>query len=454
MKPQENLHRGLGQRQIEMIAIGGCIGTGLFMGSGKTIASAGPAVILIYAITGLMLYFVMRAMGELLLHKVDYKSFVDFSEDILGPRAGFFVGWSYWFAWIVAAIAEIIAITSYVSFWWPTFPSWASAMATIFILTTINLLTVKAFGELEFWLAIVKVIAIVGLIVIGLWLAATGFVSDTGVKASFTNLWAYDGLFPNGISGLMAGLQTTIFAFAGMEIIGTMMAEAKDPKKMIPDAIRKIPWRILIFYIGTVTVIMMVTPWVDISPDHSPFVGMFSLVGLASAASLVNFVVTSSATSSSNSGIFATSRMLYGLARSHKAPAIFGKLSSHQVPAGGVFLATLLMLSVSIILTTADSMMEAFQMVGAVAALIFIFIWSMILWAHLVYQRRSPDAHKQSAFRMPMSKVMPYVVLTFFLVVIYALSLDDVTRIALYIMPSWFTLLAVFYQLKVRKPEG
>ena len=450
MKPQERLHRGLGQRQIEMIAIGGCIGTGLFMGSGKTISSAGPAVILIYAITGLMLYFVMRAMGELLLHNLDYKSFVDFSDDILGPRAGFFVGWSYWFAWIVAAIAEIIAITSYVSFWWPDFPPWASAIATISVLTTINLLTVKAFGELEFWLAIIKVIAIIGLIVVGCWLSASGFVSTDGVKASITNLWAYDGIFPNGFPGLMAGLQTTIFAFAGMEIIGTMMAEAKEPRKMIPDAIRKIPWRILIFYIGTVTVMMMVTPWVNISPDKSPFVSMFSLVGLASAASLVNFVVASSATSSSNSGIFATSRMLYGLAQNHKAPAIFGKLSSHQIPAGGVFLATLLMLSVSIILTMVDSMMEAFQMVGAIAALIFIFIWSMILLAHLVYQQRHPQAHKHSAFRMPMSKFMPYVIFAFFLVVIYALSLDHVTRIALYVLPGWFALLAVFYQLKLR----
>ena len=447
---QGSLHRGLGQRQIEMIAIGGCIGTGLFMGSGKTISAAGPAVILLYAVTGLMLYFVMRAMGELLLHNLDYKSFVDFSEDILGPRAGFFVGWSYWFAWIVAAIAEIIAITGYVSFWWPALSPWVSAMATIFILTTINLLTVKAFGELEFWLAIIKVIAIAGLIVVGLWLSVSGFVSPEGTKASIANLWTHNGFFPNGFSGVMAGLQTTIFAFAGMEIIGTMMAEAKDPKKMIPEAIRKIPWRILFFYIGTVTVMMMVTPWVDISPDRSPFVGMFALAGLASAASLVNFVVASSATSSSNSGIFATSRMLYGLAHSHKAPAIFGKLSSHQIPAGGVFLATLLMLSVSVILTAVDSMMEAFQMVGSVAALIFIFIWTMILWAHLVYQKRHPEAHAHSAFKMPMSKLMPYVVLVFFMVVIYALSLDDATRIALYVLPCWFAVLAIFYRLKIQ----
>lgn len=424
------------------------------MGSGKTISVAGPSVILIYAITGVMLYFVMRAMGELLLHDLNYKSFVDFSEELLGPQAGFFMGWSYWFAWIVAAIAEIIAITGYIGFWWPTFPPWMTASLTVLVLLVINLLAVKAFGELEFWLAIIKVIAIVSLIGLGLWLSVSGFVSPEGTRASVENLWSYHGFFPNGVDGVLAGLQMTVFAFAGMEIIGTMMAEAKDPVRMIPDAIRKIPWRILIFYIGTVTVLMMVTPWVDISAEESPFVGMFSLVGLASAASLINFVVASSATSSSNSGIFATSRMLYGLARSHDAPAFFGELSSHRIPAGAVFLATMLMLFVSVILTTTDSMMNAFQMVGSVAALIFIFVWSLILWAHLVYQRRYPQAHAQSAFKMPLSRTMPYVILSFFVIVIYALSLNDMTRVALYVLPMWFAFLAVCYRIKVgRKPE-
>ena len=172
----EGLQRGLGQRQIEMIAIGGCIGTGLFLGSGKTISQAGPGIILIYAVTGLMLYFLMRAMGELLLHDRKYKSFVDFSEDFLGPRAAYFVGWSYWFAWIVAAIAETIAITGYVAFWLPSLPAWVSAAATIVILLLLNLWTVKAFGEMEFWLAIIKVVAIISLMVLGLWLTFSGYV--------------------------------------------------------------------------------------------------------------------------------------------------------------------------------------------------------------------------------------------------------------------------------------
>jgi len=450
-KTEQTLHRGLGQRQIEMIAIGGCIGTGLFMGSGKTISLAGPAVIGIYAVTGIMLYFVMRAMGELLLHNLNYKSFVDFSEDILGPWAGFFIGWSYWLAWIVAAIAEIIAITSYMNFWWPELSPIITALCTILFLLIINLVSIKAFGELEFWLAIVKVVAIIGLIVMGLWLVLSGFTSPEGNKASVTNLWNYGGIVPHGMPGVLAGLQSTIFAFAGMEIIGTMMAEAKHPEKMIPDAIKKIPFRILLFYVGTVTVLMMVTPWIHISPLSSPFVGMFTLVGFVSAASIVNLVILSSALSSSNSGMYATSRMIFGLAKINSAPAIFGKLSSHHVPISAVLLSTFLMLTVGIVLMTTDSLMEAFEMVGAVTALIFIFVWSMILVAYIVHCHRRPQAHESSAFKMPFSHVMPYVVFVFFGISIYALSLVRTTRIALYILPVWFAALGFMYFLKTYK---
>lgn len=451
---QTELKRGLGRRQMEMIAIGGCIGTGLFMGSGKSISLAGPAIILVYAVTGIILYFVMRAMGELLLDDLSHKSFVDFTERLLGPQAGYFVGWSYWFAWIVAAIAEIIAITGYIGFWWPEVPPWLTASLTVCLLLSINLLAVSIFGEMEFWLAIVKVVAIISLILVGCLLTFTGFESANGTPARISNLWEHGGFFPHGIDGLFAALQTTIFAFAGMEIIGTMNSEAKNPEKSLPDAIKRIPWRILLFYVGTVTVVMVVTPWVDISPDQSPFVGMFSLVGLAAAASIVNFVVTSSATSSTNSGIFATSRMLYGLAHTHNAPAVFGQLSHHHVPTGGVFLATTLMLLVSVVLTVTASMMEAFQMVGSVAALLFIFIWTMIMAAHIAYRKKFPERHAGAAFKMPFSRMMTYVILGFFAVVIYTLTLQEVTRVALYILPLWFVLLGVLYRLKQRQHKG
>jgi len=233
-----------------------------------------------------------------------------------------------------------------------------------------------------------------------------------------------------------------------------MMAEAKHPEKMIPDAIKKIPFRILLFYIGTVTVLMMVTPWIHISASSSPFVGMFSLVGFVSAASIVNMVVLSSALSSSNSGMFATSRMIFGLAKINSAPAFFGKLSSKSIPVNAVLLSTLLMLTVVIVLMTTDSLMEAFEIVGSVTALLFIFVWSMILIAYVVHCHRRPQAHHESAFKMPLSNVMPYVVFVFFIISIYALSLVRTTRIALYILPFWFAILGLMFFLITYKNSG
>jgi D-serine/D-alanine/glycine transporter len=448
MENGRHLERGLGQRHIEMIAIGGCIGTGLFMGSGKAISLAGPGILFVYAFTGFTLYFVMRAMGELLLYNLEYKSFVDFIKDILGPTAGFFVGWSYWFVWIVAAIAEIIAISGYISFWLPNLPLWISAVGITLLLLILNLLNVRTFGELEFWMAIVKVVAIVGLIFLGLYLCMTGFVSPAGIQTKVSNLWSYGGLIPHGISGLLAGLQMTIFAFSGMEIIGTMMAETRNPKVMLPHAIHKIPMRIMIFYIGTILVLMVVTPWTDISPNESPFVGIFSLTGMVGAASIVNLVVISSAASSSNSGIYATSRMLYGLAKQNHAPAVFGRLSSNNIPSCGIFLGIGLILSATLILATTQSMISAFELVGSVSAILLIYIWSMILIAHLIYCKRMPQAHDESEFKMPLSKIMPYVAFVFFAIAIYALSLSEGTRIALYALPIWFLVLGLFYLFK------
>jgi D-serine/D-alanine/glycine transporter len=446
----DRLGRGLSQRHVELIAIGGCIGTGLFLGSGTTISLAGPSVIIIYAITGMMLYFVMRAMGELLLYDLSYKSFVDFSEDILGPFAGYLVGWSYWFAWIVAAIAEVIAITGYLDFWWPGLPHWAVACLAITLLFAINMLAVRAFGELEFWLAIIKVVAIISLMIIGGWLVWHHARDVNGNIAGVANLWQFGGFFPLGMEGMLRGLQTTIFAFAGMEIIGTMMAEAKNPTRMIPKAIRAIPFRIMLFYIGTVTILMMVTPWQQIPTSTSPFVSIFSMAGLLGAAGLINFVVLSSAISSSNSGVFATSRMLYGLAKHHNAPALFGRLSSHKIPSRAVMLAGALMIITSLVLTLTESVIDGFRIVASVSALLFIFVWTMILIAYLVHQRRHPDARARSAFPMPFSHWSPYMVLIFFAVSLYALTLDHSTLLAFMIMPGWFALLAAGFYIKTR----
>lgn len=245
----DHLQRNLTNRHIQLIAIGGAIGTGLFMGSGKTISLAGPSIVFVYMAIGIMLFFVMRAMGELLLSNLQYRSFIDFSADLLGPWAGFFTGWTYWFCWIVTGIADVIAITGYAQFWFPDIPQWLPAIACVLLLLGLNLLTVKLFGETEFWFAMIKIVAIVTLIGVGLWMVFSGFVSPAGRQAALANLWNDGGMFPNGLMGFFAGFQIAVFAFVGIELVGTTAAEAKDPERTLPRAINSIPVRIIIFYV-------------------------------------------------------------------------------------------------------------------------------------------------------------------------------------------------------------
>lgn len=283
---EQSLRRNLTNRHIQLIAIGGAIGTGLFMGSGKTISLAGPSIIFVYMIIGFMLFFVMRAMGELLLSNLEYKSFSDFAADLLGPWAGYFTGWTYWFCWVVTGMADVVAITAYAQFWFPGLSDWVASLAVILLLLGLNLATVKMFGEMEFWFAMIKIVAIVALIVVGLVMVMMHFKSPTGVEASFAHLWNDGGWFPKGLSGFFAGFQIAVFAFVGIELVGTTAAETKDPEKSLPRAINSIPLRIIMFYVFALIVIMSVTPWSSVVPSKSPFVELFVLVGLPAAASL------------------------------------------------------------------------------------------------------------------------------------------------------------------------
>ena len=448
------LRRDLSNRHIQLISIGGCIGTGLFMGSGRSIASSGPSILLVYAIIGIMLYFVMRAIGELLLADLRYKSFVDCAEDLLGPWAGFATGWSYWLAWIITAMAELVAITGYMSFWWPEMPGWTTVPIAVAGLLSINLLTVRLFGEVEFWFALIKIIAIVSLISVGCWMTATAFPAPSGYTASLSNLWRYGGIFPAGWEGILSGFQTAIFAFVGMEIIGTTAAEVKDPKVVMPRAINAIPLRILLFYLGTLTTLMMVTPWSAISAEESPFVGMFILTGLKASASVVNFIAVSSALSSINSGIYSTSRMLYGLSKHGDASVAFSVLSSRGVPVSALLFIGLLLLLPAGLLALDASMMDIFQGVAAAASLLFLCVWSMLLLCYLSFRRRRPELHDRSIFPMPFGQFMSKVVLGFFAFILVLLTLDASGRWMVVLIPSWFGLLALVYFGWVRRQPG
>ena len=443
------LNRELSNRHIQLIAIGGAIGTGLFMGSGKAISLAGPSLLLAYLIIGLMLFFVMRAMGEMLLHDLRYKSFQDFSRVMIGPWAGLFAGWTYWILWVVTAAAEMIAIIGYFDFWIGNLN--ISMLCTAVLLLALlgsNLLTVKLFGELEFWFALIKIIAIIALILVGAWMVVTRFVSPDGTAASVTYLWSRGGVFPTGLSGFLAAFQLAVFSFIGTELIGTTAAETADPRTTLPKAIDAIPVRIIVFYVLALAAIMSVTPWDEVNPEVSPFVNVFNLVGLVAAASVMNFVVLTSASSSSNSGIFSTSRMLYGLAGTGYATERFSRLSRRRVPANALILSGALVFIAFPVLKIGGTVMRAFQLVSSVSSILVLFIWSLIMVAYIMYRRKFPQVHAQAPFRLPGAAFMPWVVLAFFLGMLVILALDEETRVALVLTPLWFIALALVWRLR------
>ncbi len=338
-----DLQRKLSNRHLQLIAIGGAIGTGLFMGSGKTISLAGPSILFIYMIIGTMFFFLMRALGELLLANLQYKSFVDMAHDLIGPWAGYYIGWTYWLGWVLVGIADLAAVINYLGFWLPEGVSFTpmgqaliSAGCVLFVLG-LNLLTVRLFGEIEFWFALIKILAIIALIGVGGYMIFSHFQAPEGAVASLSNVWSHGGMFPKGLDGFLAGFQIAVFAFVGVELVGTTAAETKDPHKNLPKAINAIPIRIILFYVLALLVVMAVTPWDSIRADKSPFVELFLNAGIVTSAIIMNLVVLSSVMSSMNSGVFSTSRMLFGLSKDGQAPAALGRLSKKAVPANGLF---------------------------------------------------------------------------------------------------------------------
>jgi D-serine/D-alanine/glycine transporter len=447
------LHRGLSNRHIQLIAIGGTIGTGLFMGAGRTISRAGPSVVVVYGIIGFFLFFVLRAMGELLLSNLNYKSFVDFAADLLGPAAGFFVGWSYWFAWIVTGIAEVVAISGYLQFWWPGLAAWLPAVVAGGLILAVNLFSVRNFGEIEFWFALIKIVAILCLIVIGALLLATNFVSPQGDPAGIENLWSNGGFFATGGMGMVGGFQIAVFAFVGVELVGAAAAETANPRRTLPRAINAVPLRVAIFYIGALLAILTVVPWRRFTSNESPFVTMFSLAGFAGAASIVNFVVITAAASAANSGMYSTGRMLYGLADEGSAPAGFRRLNRGGVPAPALLATAALLLTAIPLLHVGGSVIGAFTLVTTIASLLFMFVWAMIMVSYLVYRRRHARRHADSTFKMPGGRVMCWAVLVFFVFVMATLGTERNTAIALAWFPVWFVVLAAGWAI-VRHRRG
>ncbi|WP_016803524.1 amino acid permease [Acinetobacter nosocomialis] len=457
----DHLQRKLSNRHLQLIAIGGAIGTGLFMGSGKTISLAGPSILVIYMLIGGMFFFLMRALGELLLANLHYKSFVDMAYDLIGPWAGYYIGWTYWLGWVLVGIADLSAVINYLSFWLPEGASFSpmqqamiSAGCVLFVLS-LNLLTVKLFGEVEFWFALIKILAIIGLIGVGGYMILTHFQAPHGDVVSISNVWSHGGIFPKGVSGFLAGFQIAVFAFIGVELIGTTAAETKDPEKNLPKAINAIPVRIILFYVLALFVVMSVTPWDHIRADKSPFVELFINAGIPISAIIMNLVVLSSVMSSMNSGVFSTSRMLFGLSKDGQAPGILGRLSKRAVPSNGLIFSCIFIMGGAVLQYFVPNTMEAFTLASSLCVILFISVWILIMACYLRYRKTRPELHAASTFKMPGGVLMAYAVIAFFLFTLVILALEPDTLKALYVSPVWVVVLGVtyyaFYKPRMKK---
>ncbi|WP_053848596.1 amino acid permease [Streptomyces sp. NRRL B-24085] len=449
---EEGYERGLGSRQVQMIAIGGAIGVGLFLNAGANIAKAGPSLILMYALAGVIIFFIMRALGELLLYRPVSGSFAEYSREFLGPFFGYFTGWTYWLMWVVTGMAELTAAAIYIHYWFPGIPQWVTALVFLVVLFTANLISVKLFGEIEFWASMIKVTALIGMIVIGLGVLTFGF-SNAGDTAAVSNLWEFDGFFPNGIGSSLMTLQGVMFAYLAVELVGVTAGESENPEKTLPKAINTLPWRIALFYVGALTVILCVVKWTEFAPGVSPFVKAFAMIGIPAGAGIVNFVVLTAALSSCNSGMYSTGRMLRNLADSGEAPAAFGRLSSTKTPALGITVSVLFM-GIGVVLNYVVPE-KAFSYVTSVAVGAGIWTWLMILISHVLY-RRAVEAGRlpASSFPAPGGAVGSWVAIVFLLFVTCLIAKDSESRISLYVLAVWAVALGVgWVVLKSRNPR-
>ncbi|WP_375741478.1 amino acid permease [Pseudomonas boanensis] len=449
---EHELQRGLGERHIRLMALGACIGVGLFLGSAKAIQMAGPAIMLSYIIGGLAILVIMRALGEMAVHNPVAGSFSRYAQDYLGPLAGFLTGWNYWFLWLVTCVAEITAVAIYMQIWFPEVDRWVWALLALASMGAINLITVRAFGEFEFWFALIKIVTIIAMVLAGVGMIWFG-IGNGGIATGISNLWSHGGFMPNGIQGVLMSLQMVMFAYLGVEMIGLTAGEARNPHKTIPSAINSVFWRILLFYVGALFVIMSIYPWSEIGTQGSPFVMTFERLGIKTAAGIINFVVITAALSSCNGGIFSTGRMLYSLAQHGQAPKPFSKTSSNGVPRNALLLSIFaLLLGVLLNYLVPE---KVFVWVTSIATFGAIWTWAMILLAQMKFRRGlSPAEQGKLQFRMWLFPLSSYLALAFLALVVVLMAFFEETRIALYIGPAFLVLLALLYKTLNLAPKA
>ncbi|CDG18329.1 amino acid permease [Xenorhabdus doucetiae] len=450
MQNISQLKRGLSVRHIRFMALGSAIGTGLFYGSAGAINAAGPAVLLAYIIGGAAVFMVMRALGEMAVHRSAPGSFSYYATHYLGPLAGFLTGWTYVFEMLIVCLADVTAFGIYMKLWFPHVDQWIWVLGIVFFIGAINLCNVKVFGEMEFWLSIIKVVAIIAMIIGGFGIMLYGFGQEAEQATGLSNLWQHGGFMPNGVAGVIASFTVVMFAFGGIEVIGITASEAKNPEQSIPRAINAVPFRILLFYVLTLFVLMCIYPWNQVGQNGSPFVQIFSSFGIDFAANILNVVVITAAISAINSDIFGAGRMMYGMAQEKQAPASFTRLTKNGVP----WVTVLTMSGILLVGVVLNYLLpeKVFIIIASIATFATVWVWLMILLSQYTMRRKMPaEEVKQLKFPVPFWPVAPTLAIAFMAFVIAVLGYFPNTRIALYVGIMWIALLTLSYYLWVKK---
>ncbi|GIP22870.1 amino acid permease [Paenibacillus sp. J22TS3] len=439
----KQLTRGLKPRHIELIALGGTIGVGLFMGSASTIKWAGPSVLLAYLLAGIVMFFVMRIMGEMLILEPVTGSFATFAHKYVSPLAGYLTAWSYWFLWVTVGMAEVTAIGIYVGYWFPDIPQWLPALAGVAIIAAANLAAVKFYGEFEFWFSLIKIAAIIFMLIVGTAMIFFG-LGNGWQPIGLSNLYSHGGFFAGGLKGFLFALCIVTGAYQGVEMVGITAGEAENPKVTLRNAIKNIIWRILIFYVGAIFVIVTLYPWNQVGTIGSPFVLTFAKVGIVAAAGIINFVVLTAAMSGCNSGIYSAGRMLYTLAKNGQAPKFFGKISKNGVPRNSL-ITTISLLLIGVLFNYIAPESKLFLYIYSASVLPGMVPWFALAFSQFRFRRKWKDEMANHPFKSKFFPVSNYITIIFLILVIIGMWFNPDTRTSLIVGAAFIAIVAVGY---------
>ena len=449
---ENGMVRGLQNRHVQLIAIAGTIGTGLFLGAGRSLSLTGPSIILVYMLTGAFMYLMMRAIGEMLYMDPDQHTFINFITKYLGKGWGYFSGWSYWVSLVFLGMAEITAVSNYVQLWFPNWPAWQIQIIFLALLSCVNLIAVKVFGEVEFWFGMIKIVTILALIATGIFMVTTNFETPAG-HASLTNITNGFQMFPNGWVKFVMAFQMVFFAYQAIEFVGITTSETANPRQVLPKAIKEIPIRIVIFYVGALLAIMAIFPWQQLPINKSPFVTVFQMVGIKWAAGLINFVVLTAAASSLNSTLYSTGRHLYQIAKETPNSKVMNRLKLNSLSRMGIpsraIIFSAIVVAVSAFINVLPGVSDAFALITASSSGVYIAIYILTMIAHLKY--RKSKEFMPDGFVMPAYKVLNPLTIVFFLFVFVCLFLQESTYIGAIGATIWIILFGIYSNWKHNK---